>query len=114
MNQLPNTAKESKSGRFWLSPYHLMEAKHNLEIANSQVKRGERASLGDFEQHAWGCTCCVCVLESPERVNRAQEEKERIAVIYEKKKGRRQGFFEIGGKILKHTVLSNGSVVLPT
>ena len=110
-NQLPNEFNgKGKTGRFWLSPYHLMEAKHNLEIANSKVKRGEIEPLKDFKQHAWGCGCCVCVLDAPRReeFDYPKLQAAHVTRVYQKRSGRRYTFHELNGRRLSRVELPNG------
>lgn len=63
-NTLPNTfKKEGKTGRFFLGAYHMVEARRNFDIANAVANR-EGRTLGSYTQHAWGCGCCVDVIET--------------------------------------------------
>jgi len=112
-NTLPNEFKgEGKTGRFWLSPYHLMEAKHILEIQQSRVKRGEREPLAaKWKQHAWGCGCCVCVSEFPKEEDPATQEALRINGIYKKSTRRKRTFHEVDGRRLKRIELPTGVLI---
>ncbi len=103
-NRLPNEFKgKGKTGRFWLSPYHLMEAKHNLEIKHAKVKRGERGPLKDFKHRAWSCGCCVDVLEIPrkEPFDYEQFQREHTGRVYQKAKRRTVSYLEIQGRRVK-------------
>jgi hypothetical protein len=105
-NTEKNTFKrEGKTGRFWLSGYHMVEAKISEAIKNSQIKRGESEPLaGKWKHHAWGCGCCVNLLEYPKEDN-------SICTHYSNRKFRRDTFYEVGGKRIRRIELTNGSVL---
>ena len=119
-NTISNTfKKEGSTGRFWLTPYHMMECRIASEIENSRVKRGERKPMIHVSHHAWGCGCCIgfgteISYRPSEKERRAEYEKEMRDwkyFGYPKSSRRRRTFHEIGGKRLSRIELSNGSVI---